>query len=340
MRISPSFFTVLGRNLNGSCCEFGQFSQIGDEVCHFAMARFVIGCTKNGRRVHGGHDVRCERGFEKFAAALRDAESAAEQSLCGGGTEADDNFGLQQSDFGVEPRATGGNFVAIWLLMDAPFATRFPLEMFHDIGDVNFGTVHASFIECGVKKFSGRADKWLSLLIFLVAGLFTDKEDSRFAGAFAENGLRGSFVKVAGFAFLGAGSSLVDGFGDGQYRRSGIFGWRGCNSAAHGVFRARFGFGDRRHRDLMRVTKRRCRDPGNGRPSQRCEYSVQSRGNNGPMRYDLSESKTWLAARLPLPSAPATVPIWSRSVASPAKKRVCSTGLFSDFAAPRPPTLT
>ena len=85
--------------------------------------------------------MRCKRGFEEFAAALRDAEGAAEQSLCGGGAEADDDFGFQQRDFGVEPRATGGNFGAIWLLVDATFAARFPFEMFNGIGEVSFGAV-------------------------------------------------------------------------------------------------------------------------------------------------------------------------------------------------------
>ena len=78
-------------------------------------------------------------------------------------------------------------------------------------------------LECGVEKFSGRADEWLALLIFLVAGLFTDKQDSRFAGAFAEDGLRGVFVEVAGFAVFGAGPGVVDGLGEEERGRRGIF---------------------------------------------------------------------------------------------------------------------
>jgi hypothetical protein len=117
-------------------------------------------------------------------------------------------------------------------------------------------------LECGVEKFSGRADEWLALLIFLVAGLFTDKQDSRFAGAFAEDGLRGVFVEAAGFAVFRADASLVNGFGDGERRRRRSFGWRGCSSVTREVFRARFGFGNGRHGGWMRVTSRRCPSPG------------------------------------------------------------------------------
>jgi hypothetical protein len=214
----------LGRGVSGSLREFGQFFQVGDEVCHFATTRFVIGRTKNGRRMHGGHDMRTERGLEEFAATLGDSESATEQSLCRGRAKADDDFGFQQRDFGVEPWPASGNFGAIWFLVNAAFAARFPFEMLNSIGDVNFGAVQAGFVQCGVEKFSGRADKRFALLIFLVAGLFTDKQDSRFAGTFAEDGLRRLFVETTGFAVLGAGSSLVDGFGDGERRHSGIFG--------------------------------------------------------------------------------------------------------------------
>ena len=36
---------------------------------------------------------------------LRDAEILAEQRLSGGGAEADNYFGLDRGDFGIEPRA-------------------------------------------------------------------------------------------------------------------------------------------------------------------------------------------------------------------------------------------
>jgi len=82
---------------------------------------------------------------------LRYAEGAAEQSLGGGGAEANDDFGFEQSDFGVEPRATGGDFGGVWFFVDAAFAAWFPFEMFDGVGDVSFVAVDAGLLERGVE---------------------------------------------------------------------------------------------------------------------------------------------------------------------------------------------
>jgi hypothetical protein len=125
--------------------------------------------------------------------------------------------------------------------VDAAFTARLPFEMFDGVGDVSFAAIDAGLLERGVEKFSCGADKWAALLIFLIAGLLADEEDSRFARAVAEDGLRGVFVEVAGFAIFGAGAGVVDGFGDGERRRGGSF-WRpdcGCRFLCG----ARFGRG-------------------------------------------------------------------------------------------------
>ena len=51
--------------------------------------------------------MRGERRGDELAAPLRYAEVAAEQGLCGGGAEADDDRGLERGDFGLEPGVTG-----------------------------------------------------------------------------------------------------------------------------------------------------------------------------------------------------------------------------------------
>ena len=188
--------------------------------------------------MHGSNDVRCECGFEEFAAALRYAEGAAEKRLRGGGTEANDDFGLEQSEFGVEPRSAGGDFGAVWFFVDAAFAARLPFEMFDGVGDVGFVAVDAGLFERGVEQFSCWADERLALAVFLIAGLLSDKDDSWFARAVSEDGLRGAFVEVAGFASFGASAGVVDGFGDGQRRRGGrrgIFGGAGFGFGRHEI---------------------------------------------------------------------------------------------------------
>jgi hypothetical protein len=95
--------------------------------------------------------------------------------------------------------------------------------MFDDIGDVGFVAIDAGLFERRVEQFSGGAYEWPSLAVFLVAGLFADKNNSWFSRAVAKDCLRGVFVEVASFAILGAAPGVVDGFGDGEERCGGTF---------------------------------------------------------------------------------------------------------------------
>lgn len=90
------------------------------------MAGCVIWRAKDGGRVDGCGDARCELGIDKFAAMLSDAEGTAEQRLRGGGAEADDDARLQARDFRIKPGTAGGDFGCAWFLMNATFAARFP----------------------------------------------------------------------------------------------------------------------------------------------------------------------------------------------------------------------
>jgi hypothetical protein len=83
--------------------------------------------------------------------------------------------------------------------VDAAFSPGLPFKMLHGIGDVNFFTVNACFRERLVQQPAGRADK----RIFLVTGLFADKDNFRAGQPFAEHGLRGAFPEITGLAILG-----------------------------------------------------------------------------------------------------------------------------------------
>src|SRR5205823_3883311 len=58
------------------------------------------------------------------------------------------------------------------------------------------------------------------------------------------------------------------------------------------------------------------------------------------LRLEVRLYKAWRAARMPLRSAPATVPASSLSVASPARKIVSPIGIASSSRAPLPSTST
>jgi hypothetical protein len=173
--------------------------------------------------VHGCHDMRCQRRFETFSAALRDPESAAKQRLRGGGAEANNDFGLEQGDLGIEPWPARGDFGRVWFFVDAAFSARFPFEVFDGIGDVGFVAIDAGLFECCIQQFAGGADERPPLAIFLIPGLFSDEKDSRLARAVAKDGLRGVFVEVAGLAIFGAIPGIVNGFGDRDGRFSRVF---------------------------------------------------------------------------------------------------------------------
>jgi hypothetical protein len=196
--------------------EFGEFFEVGDEALHFEVAGLVVGGAEDGGGVNGGHEVRGDGGVEEFAAVLRDAEVAAEEGLCGGGTEAHDDLGLEESDFGVEPNAAGGNLERVGFFVDAALAAKLPFEMLDGVGDVGLAAVDAGFFQGSVEELSGRPDEGAALLVFLVAGLLAEEEDFRMGGTFAEDGLGGVFPKVAGFAVFGALAEFVDGAGEGN----------------------------------------------------------------------------------------------------------------------------
>jgi hypothetical protein len=107
---------------------------------------------------------------------------------------------LDQPDFRLKPRQARGNFLRIWLGMNAPFPPRLPFEVFHNVGDIGEAAVDFGFLQRMVEEFAGRADKGLAGQVFVVARLLTDKEELRFWRAFAEDRLRALFPQVTSLA--------------------------------------------------------------------------------------------------------------------------------------------
>ena len=126
----------------------------------------------------------------------------------GGGAEADDEFGLENFDFGEEPGTAGGDFAGVGLFMESAFSGGFPFEMFDGVGDVGFGAIDASFFKGFVEHPAGGADEGFAFEVFFVAGLFADENNARVFGAFAEDRLGAGFPEGTGFALPGCGSEL------------------------------------------------------------------------------------------------------------------------------------
>jgi hypothetical protein len=77
--------------------------------------------------------------------------------------------------------------------MDAPFAFRLPLEVLHRIRHIDFVALDTSFDQRFIQQLSRRTHKWFSREIFVVARLFTHKNDFGVTRAFAKNRLRSRF---------------------------------------------------------------------------------------------------------------------------------------------------
>ncbi len=73
--------------------------------------------------------------------------------------------------------------------------------MFHRIRDVNFLAIDSRFFERLIHDFPGRANKWFTLLIFVVSRLFADQHDRRVFRTLPEYGLCGPLVEMTCRAF-------------------------------------------------------------------------------------------------------------------------------------------
>jgi hypothetical protein len=92
--------------------------------------------------------------------------------------------------------------------MFAPFALRFPFEMLHGIGDVNFIAGHAGLRERLVEDLPRRSHERMARSILLIPWLLTDEQDLRVRRSFAEDRLSGSLVEIAaGAGFSGCAQS-------------------------------------------------------------------------------------------------------------------------------------
>ena len=88
-------------------------------------------------------------------------------------------------------------------LVDAPLPARFPLEVFHDVRDVDAGSIDAGVRERTVQQLAGGPDKRMARQVFLIARLLADEHQLGLARAFAEDRLCPEFPEIAAAAVLG-----------------------------------------------------------------------------------------------------------------------------------------
>jgi hypothetical protein len=126
--------------------------------------------------MYGGDDPASQRVLDRFAVVLREPEGASENPLSRGCAQAYNDLGLYGLDLRLEPRPTRFDFRGTGLLMNAPLAALFELEMFDDVGDIDISSRNAGLFESAVQKLSGGPNEGVALQIFFIPRLLADKE--------------------------------------------------------------------------------------------------------------------------------------------------------------------
>src|SRR5687768_9330609 len=147
----------------------------------------------------GGHYIRSKSGFKELPALFCDPEFWPKQCLSCRGAEGHNNFRFDHGDLGLEPGTTSRDFLGVGFLVDATFATRLPLKMFDNIGDIRLAAIDAGFFERFIKEPAGGTDEGFACEVFFIAGLLTDEHRNCATRAFTKNCLRTSFPEIASF---------------------------------------------------------------------------------------------------------------------------------------------
>src|SRR5438093_10521924 len=131
-----------------------------------------------------------------------DLELASQERLGRRGAEADDGARLDELDLDIQPGAAGRNLGRVGLLMNPALAARLPLEVLHDVGDVDRSAIDARSFERAIEQLACGADEWTPGEIFGVARLLAHQHQLGLTRAFAEDGLRAVLPQVASLTRL------------------------------------------------------------------------------------------------------------------------------------------
>src|SRR5205085_5780207 len=88
-----------------------------------------------------------------------------------------------------EPRAAGGDLARAGLGVDAALAARLPLEVLHDVRDIDPPAIDPRIRERAIEKLACGADERATREVFLVARLLADEHQGGVAIALAEHRL-------------------------------------------------------------------------------------------------------------------------------------------------------
>jgi hypothetical protein len=89
--------------------------------------------------------------------------------------------------------------------VQAPLSTLFEFKMFNDVRNVNLLAVHTGLLQCAVQQLAHGPDEWISMKIFVVPGLLSDKQKMGLPGTRTKYGLSRMLPQITCFAVLHGG---------------------------------------------------------------------------------------------------------------------------------------
>ena len=140
------------------------------------------------------HQLPSPGAFEKFAAVDGYAKITAHQRLRSCCAQAHDDIRLDYFDLRLEPRVACIDFSGARFLMNPTLSPLLPLEVFHCVGDVDFGSDDAGLFKRSIEQLAGIAYERLTLEVFVIAWLLADHDDARVFRSFTEHGLCGVLI--------------------------------------------------------------------------------------------------------------------------------------------------
>src|SRR5207237_2927275 len=177
-------------------CSYGG-AKIENEAFVFALARFLIGLSKQRGRVNCCENFWRKLRRQHFAALARNAERWPEDRLCGGRAETNQQRRFHQTQLRLEPWAAGGDFARVWFLVNSALSSRFPFKMLHGVRHVNMAAIDSRFLQSAVHDFARGSDKRLASDVFIIPRLFANQHNWRILGSLAKDSLRRVLVKMA-----------------------------------------------------------------------------------------------------------------------------------------------
>src|SRR5205807_1158039 len=157
--------------------------------------------------MHGSHYVRSNLGMHPLPPMLGYAKVTAQQALGRGRAQEHHNLRLDYADFRLQPGSASIDLHCIGLFVNPALAPRLPFEMLDDVGHIYIFAVYPGRSQGLIKHHACRANKRLSLEIFLITWLLSNHHHARRCATFAKDRLCPEFPQGASLA---CGSSLTE----------------------------------------------------------------------------------------------------------------------------------